>query len=81
MNYIVWVSPHAQRSLGKLHGQVFERVQEAIDGLVEDPRPPGCIKMKGRTNQWRLRAGCESLKSVIDGMSTTVSEGSHETER
>lgn len=28
-----------------------------IDGLASDPRPPRCVKLSGRDNQWRVRAG------------------------
>ncbi len=33
------------------------RVLAAIFKLADDPRPRGCIKMKGYSNQWRIRSG------------------------
>ena len=29
----------------------------AIDGLVEEPRPHGCIRMRGEEDLWRIRVG------------------------
>jgi len=57
MSYEVRVSPHAQRQLRHLRGDAYLRLQQAIDGLTEDPRPHGCMKMKGRANAWRIRVG------------------------
>ena len=32
-------------------------LQEAIAALVENPRPPGCSKMAGPGDEWRIRVG------------------------
>jgi len=29
----------------------------AIQGLARNPRPPGCRKLTGAENDWRIRAG------------------------
>ena len=29
----------------------------ALAGLMDDPRPPGCLKMAGYRDQWRIRVG------------------------
>jgi mRNA interferase RelE/StbE len=33
------------------------RLQAAIGSLASDPRPPGCIKLSGHRNAWRIREG------------------------
>ena len=33
------------------------RIGAAIDKLVENPRPPGCVKLAGDSNAWRVRLG------------------------
>ena len=33
------------------------RLVAALEGLAEEPRPPGCAKPKGRLNAYRLRIG------------------------
>ena len=32
-------------------------LQAALAGLTVDPRPPGCLKLTGGVDQWRIRAG------------------------
>ncbi|MCX7288549.1 MAG: type II toxin-antitoxin system RelE/ParE family toxin [Rhodobacterales bacterium] len=32
-------------------------LQAAIDALSETPRPPGCLKMSGPGEEWRIRVG------------------------
>jgi mRNA interferase RelE/StbE len=34
-----------------------KRVRAAIFSLSEDARPPGCRKLEGRENEWRVRVG------------------------
>jgi len=54
--YTVVLRPAARRELRQLDASVRVRVAYAIDGLVADPRPPGCKKLVG-TDQWRIRVG------------------------
>jgi mRNA interferase RelE/StbE len=55
--YRVRTSPDADKQLAKLDGSVRIRVAQRIDQLAENPRPPGCKKLKGDDNLWRVRAG------------------------
>lgn len=55
--YRVRTSPDADKQLAKLDGAVRVRVAQKIDALAENPRPPGCKKLKGDDNLWRVRAG------------------------
>jgi hypothetical protein len=32
-------------------------VQAAIEDLAQSPRPPGCLKMSGPGDEWRIRVG------------------------
>ena len=32
-------------------------LKSAIEGLAETPRPPGCVKMSGYADRWRIRVG------------------------
>jgi mRNA interferase RelE/StbE len=32
-------------------------IKAAIDDLAATPRPPGCLKLKGPTDEWRIRVG------------------------
>lgn len=57
MPYRVLFTPAAERDLGALPPDVRVRVEARISGLGVNPRPPGCKKLSGRGNLWRIRAG------------------------
>jgi len=40
----------------KLPAEVYDRLDSAILALANEPRPPGCVKLKGRED-WRIRVG------------------------
>ncbi|MYE54694.1 MAG: type II toxin-antitoxin system RelE/ParE family toxin [Chloroflexi bacterium] len=47
----------AQRDLRRLQPSEFGRVIAAIRALANNPRPPGCRKIVGSANDWRVRVG------------------------
>lgn len=55
--YRVEITRDALRALTKLDKPVRRRVQSAIDGLSERPRPPGVIALQGLRGAYRLRVG------------------------
>ena len=59
--YRLEVSPAADRNLEKLKGRIrrqdFERLRDAVAGLVEEPRPQGVRKIKGEEIAYRIRVG------------------------
>ena len=56
MSYRVLILRRAQKELGALPENAFERLVRAIRDLAEMPRPPGCRKLSGREG-WRIREG------------------------
>ena len=57
--YRLEVTNRAQRELGKLDDEAFERVVATIRSLREEPRPRGSRKLKGpiyriRVGDWRV---------------------------
>ncbi len=54
MTYKVTILRRAQKELARLPGEAYRRVRDAIGGLVEAPRPSGCLKLTGRDG-WRTR--------------------------
>lgn len=56
MNYEVVILRRAQRELKKLSDVDLARIDVAILGLSENPRPAGCKKLVDRTG-WRIRSG------------------------
>ncbi len=65
MTYRVTILRRAQKELGALAGEAYRRVRDAIGGLGEDPRPPGCPKLTGRDG-WRIRIGDYRVVYEID---------------
>lgn len=45
-----------RRQLDRIHKPDFSRLAEAILSLEENPRPPGCRKLRGLEG-WRIRVG------------------------
>jgi mRNA interferase RelE/StbE len=56
MSHTVFILRRAQKELAQLPVGDYERVRDAISALAQDPRPPGCLKLTGRSG-WRLRIG------------------------
>lgn len=63
--YRVAILRRAQKELGALAGDAYVRVRDAIGGLAQDPRPPGCLKLTGRDG-WRIRIGDYRVVYEID---------------
>lgn len=55
--YQVLLERSAERDLRRLSAEVHDRVIEAIRELSNDPRPPGCRKLAGTKDDWRIRVG------------------------
>lgn len=56
MNYSVFILRRAQKELGDLPSDIYERTRDAIRLLADNPRPIGCQKLSGREG-WRIRIG------------------------
>jgi mRNA interferase RelE/StbE len=54
--YTITITKTAQKQLDKLTDNVAEPIFEAIQNLAHNPRPHGCIKLKGR-DSYRIRKG------------------------
>jgi mRNA interferase RelE/StbE len=58
-----------------LHGlpkKVITRMMPRLEHLESAPRPPGCKKLKGGDNEWRIRVGDYRIVYVIDDAARTV---------
>lgn len=55
--YQVLLERSAERDLRRLSADVHKRVIGAIQELATNPRPPGCRKLAGGQNDWRIRVG------------------------
>ena len=58
MSYTVTVERRAAKFLRALSDRRLAlRLREAIDGLAENPRPPGSVKLQGEGELFRVRVG------------------------
>ena len=71
MPYTVTLLRRAQRQLAQLAPHDYRRVRDALRGLADTPRPPGCIKLSGR-EAWRIRIGEYRVIYEIDDQQRTV---------
>ncbi len=55
--YSVNLSPRIKKEMRSLPRKMQLRFGEVIDLLQNDPRPHGCIAIKGQANQYRIRVG------------------------
>lgn len=55
--YRVLLERAAEKDLARLSSEVHDRVILAIQRLGRNPRPPGCRKLTGSKNDWRIRVG------------------------
>lgn len=56
MAYELRATGWALRELRKLPPSIAERTGGAVDDLADDPRPPGCTRLRGGAG-WRVRVG------------------------
>ncbi|GHT60232.1 hypothetical protein AGMMS50239_08770 [Bacteroidia bacterium] len=55
--YNVVFKKSAEKDLSKINVVYYQSVVEHIEGLSENPRPFGCIKLSGFDNLYRIRVG------------------------
>jgi mRNA interferase RelE/StbE len=66
VRYQILLSPSAARDLRKLDRKIRPRVAPRIDGLADDPRPPGSEKLSGYDGLFRIRAGDYRIVYAIE---------------
>jgi mRNA interferase RelE/StbE len=67
MTYEIEFKRSALRELGKLPKEFSRRVGLEIEKLAADPYPPGCKKLHGEMNLFRIRVGEYRVIYSIDG--------------
>jgi len=56
MSYTVQLERAAQKQLAQIPQPFLDAIDQKILALENDPRPPGCKKLKGKEG-WRIRVG------------------------
>ena len=57
MSYNIIISKSVQKQIDSLSDELRMRISEKVNNLREEPRPQGVVKLKGHTNEYRLRVG------------------------
>ena len=57
MTYKLQAERRVRRAIDALPQRDYLRIERAIDGLANEPRPRGTKKLRGGTPLWRLRVG------------------------
>jgi mRNA interferase RelE/StbE len=55
--YRIEFKPRAARDFQALAKDAQRRIRPRIDALSANPRPPGCKKLQGSPNRYRIRVG------------------------
>jgi mRNA interferase RelE/StbE len=55
--YSIRFARSARKELEHLDASVVSRIFPKIEALAENPHPPGCCKLQGFEDLWRIRAG------------------------
>jgi mRNA interferase RelE/StbE len=72
-SYTVEVKPSAKKELEALPDKLLARVVRKIDSLSQSPRPPGCKKLKGHKDQWRVRVGDWRVVYIVEDARKLIS--------
>jgi len=73
MTWEVVFSDASKKFLKKLRDAgLLDRLLAAADKLSINPRPPGCRKLAGTTDRYRVRVGDYRIIYCIDGGKVTV---------
>ena len=70
--YSLEIKQSAQKELDALDAAIFKRIDRKLLVLAENPRPPGCKKLRGYKDQWRIRVGDWRIVYFIDGSTKLV---------
>lgn len=69
MPYTVELAKSADRFLNQLarsQPRHAETIEDAIENLADEPRPPACKPLKGYQDVWRVRVGDYRICYTID---------------
>jgi len=65
-DYAVDVKASARKELESLPNKALATAVNRIESLGQDPRPPGCKKLKGHKDKGRIRVGDWRVVYIIN---------------
>jgi len=70
--YSVVFARSARRELEQLETAAARRIISRAEALASIPRPPGCVKLQGADDLWRIRVGDYRVIYSIDDRARIV---------
>lgn len=64
--WTVIVDRQPKRMLRRLPVDLLQRIRETIRSLADDPRPPGCKKLAGHADLYRVRVGDWRISYAVE---------------
>jgi mRNA interferase RelE/StbE len=64
--WTVLVERQPQKVFRRLPRDLLQRMRQAIWGLAREPRPPGCKKLQGYDNLYRIRVGDWRISYAVE---------------
>jgi mRNA interferase RelE/StbE len=61
----VVITPAAERQMDRLPHLILRRITDALGRLRRQPRPPGCVKLHGADDLWRICVGAYRVVYTI----------------
>ena len=71
-SYRVVLTSSAEKELQGLSAQFNAHIVPRLANLADNPRPPGCKKLKGGDKEWRIRVGSYRVVYTIDDAKSLV---------
>lgn len=67
MPYSIAYAPSAAKAIRKLDKPTARRLLDAIGALASEPRPSGCVQLKGGDGELRIRVGDYRIVYDVQG--------------
>ena len=72
VRYSLEIKYSAQKELDALDDALFARIDAKVLALANNPRPPGCKKLRDFKDQWRIRIGDYRVVYTLGEAAKTV---------
>jgi mRNA interferase RelE/StbE len=72
VKYRVVILPVAQKDHNAIPSPFYEQIETKMLALADNPRPPGCKKLKDTEGDWRIRVGVYRILYAIDDSHSLV---------
>jgi len=70
--YEVIIARSARKELERMDAWLARRIFGHVEVLAQQPRPPGCSKLQGASDLWRIRVGDYRVVYRIDDQARLV---------